>query len=144
MAVMNSFKLRLSILGVALVSGACSMFLKVDLFNNTGVAIVVHAGGNELALEQGRFVEFRYPGDAAGWAFRLSTAKCEYVYHVPRTLEHYPRPPGVNPPFRAQVEPDFSVHWLPPTASGVEEVAKYASLQQDGSPLNPDSASCRP
>jgi hypothetical protein len=143
-AVMKSSKVRLTILGIALLCGACSMFLKVDLFNNTGVAIVVHAEGNELALEQAKFVEFRYPGDSAGWTFRLSTARCEYLYRVPRTLEHYARPPGVNPPLKAQVEPDFSVHWLPPTVNEVGEVAKYASLQPDGFPLHPESISCRP
>ena len=139
---MKMRKLLLMALGSALGLGGCSFKLEIALFNNASRAVTVRADGRGLALERGRFVQFYYPGEGQRWIFRLSTAECEYVYQVPRSLEHYPWSPGSNGPLKAQVEPDFTIYLLPPAANEVGTVSGYSSLQQDGFPLHPASTSC--
>lgn len=127
----------------ALVLAGCSLKLEVALFNNSGKELVVHADKSEIPIGKGEFAKFYYPGEAQRWTFRLSTRQCEYVYEAPRSLEHYPWPSGSREPLKAQVEPDFSIHLLPPEANSVNVVAEHAALQQDGFPLHPVSTSCR-
>jgi hypothetical protein len=126
-----------------LVLVGCSLKLEVALFNNSGKEMVAHADRSEIPLGKGVFVKFYYPGEAQQWTFRLSTRQCEYVYLAPKSLEHYPWPSGSREPLKAQVEPDFSIHLLPPTANGVRVISEHAALQQDGFPLHPVSTSCR-
>jgi hypothetical protein len=120
----------------------CSLKLQLALFNDTGEIVTVKMEGKSIAIGPGRSGEFDYPGDEQNWTLRLSTAACDYAYQVPRTLEHYPSSLGSDRPLKAEVERDFSIHLLPPSATAVGSVAELGSLQQDGFPLHPVSKSC--
>ncbi|MBN9557193.1 MAG: hypothetical protein J0I26_06635 [Alphaproteobacteria bacterium] len=133
--------LILFLTSVALVG--CSLKLQVALFNDAGEAVTVKMEGKSVAIEPGQSGQFDYPGDEQNWMLRLSTATCDYVYQAPKTLEHYPLPSGSDAPLKAQVEGDFSIYLLPPSATAVAAVAGVRSLQQDGFPLHPMSKSCR-
>lgn len=137
-------RLHLLVVGVAtLLLVACSLKLDVTLFNNTSKELLVRPEDSEIALKTGGAATFYYPGEAQRWTFNLVTSQCEYVYQVPKTLEHYPWPAGSRTALKAQVEPDLSIHLLPPEANGVGVVGGYAALQQDGFPLHPISSSCK-
>ena len=121
----------------------CSLKLQVALFNNADQALTVKMEGTNVVVEPSRSGEFDYPGDEQHWQLHLSTASCDYVYQVPRTLDHYPASPDSNEPLKAQVESDLGIYLLPPSATNVVSVAALASLQQDGFPLHPTSKICR-
>lgn len=120
----------------------CSLKLQVALFNDAGEAVTVKIKGENIAIEPGRFGQFDYPGDEQNWMLHLSTATCDYAYLVPKALDHYPSSPGSNGPLKGQVEKDFSIHLLPPSATAVTAVAGLGSLQQDGFPMHPVSKNC--
>jgi hypothetical protein len=127
-----------------LLLAGCSLRLKIALFNNSGRNLVLHAERVELPVASGAFAQFFYPGTEERWAFRLSTPECDYEYEVPRTLENFPWQWDIHQPVKVQVEPDLSVHLLPPPTSGVEDVERYAAFQRDGFPLHPFASSCSP
>ena len=127
-------------MSVALVG--CSLKLQVNLFNNAGEAVTAKLEDSSLPIGPGGFVQFDYPGTAQNWILYLSTATCDYGYAVPRALEPYPRSQGSNGPLKVQVEKDFSIYLLPPTAETVTAVESLGPLQQDGFPLRPVSKSC--
>lgn len=133
--------LILFLTSVALVG--CSLKLQVALFNNAGEAVTVKMGGTIITIEPDRYAQFDYPGEEQSWTLHLSTARCDYVYQVPRTLEHYPSTPGQNGPLKVQMDRDLNIYLLPPSATVVTSVAGVRSLQQDGFPLHPMSKNCR-
>ncbi|HTQ13355.1 MAG TPA: hypothetical protein VMH86_05705 [Rhizomicrobium sp.] len=132
----------MTVVVTTLALAGCSLKLQVALFNGAGEAVTVKMEGKNIAIEPGRSGEFDYPGDEQNWMLHLSTAACDYAYQVPRTLEHYPSSPGSNGPLKAQVERDFSIYLLPPSATAVASVAGLGSPQQDGFPLHPVSKNC--
>jgi len=141
-AEMSFLRTFVIVLFTAPVLAGCSLKLQVALFNDAGEAMTVKLEGKSVVIEPGRSGEFDYPGDRQNWTLHLSVAACDYTYQVPRTLDHYPSSPGTNGPLKAQVERDFSIYLLPPSATTVASVAGLGSLQQDGFPLHPVSKNC--
>jgi hypothetical protein len=139
MSIVRRFSV-VAVMSVALIS--CSLKLQVDLFDNGGEDVTVKTGDTNLAIKPGRFAQFDYPGNEQNWMLHLSTATCDYIYEVPKTLEHYPWSIGSNGPLKVQVEADFSIYLLPPSAMAITSVAGLGSLQQDGFPLRPTSKNC--
>ena len=140
---LNFARLSLVILLTGIVLVGCSLKLQVALFNNTGERVTVRTESKIIAIDAGQSAQFDYPGEEQNWTLQLSTAACDYAYHVPKTLDHYPRPSVSNGLLKAQVEGNFGVYLLPPTATVPASIAGLESLQQDGFPLRPTSSNCR-
>lgn len=131
----------IALLAVMAALHGCSLKLQIALFNNVGELLTVRLNNKNMAVESGRFAQFDYPGDAQMWMIRLGVAKCEYVYQLPKTLDHYPRSSG-SQGLKAQIEKDFAIFLLPPQTTTVGSVANFGNLQQDGFPLHPVSKTC--
>ena len=139
---MRSTRTFLPVLLTTLALVGCSLKLQIALFNDAGEAVTAKMESTNIAIGSGRSGEFDYPGDEQNWMLHLSTVTCDYIYQVPRTLDHFPSSPGSNGSLKAQVEKDFSIYLLPPSANTVASVAGLGSLQQNGFPLHPVSKSC--
>lgn len=132
----------LVILGVAGIT-ACSLQLEVLLLNNSGKIFAVHLKRGDIPIGVRASAKFYYPGPDDGWMLRLSTPQCEYTFEVPSSLDHFPwHEKQYADPIKVQVEPDFSLFLLPPSATGLSPVDQFAAFQRDGFPLRPVSASC--
>jgi hypothetical protein len=131
-----------AILG-ALVLSSCSLKLKVTLFNNSGEGVTVRVEPTDVVIGAGQSARFDYPGGEQNWTLHVVTARCDYSYAVPRTLDHYPWPTSSNRGLVAQLEQDFLIFLLPPSATQITPVTGLSSLQQDGFPVRPVSQSCR-
>ncbi|OOG37303.1 hypothetical protein B0B52_18350 [Polaromonas sp. A23] len=132
----------IALLVVVTALNGCSLKLQIALFNNVGELLTVRLNDKNIAVESGQFAQFDYPGDAQMWMIRLSVGKCEYVYQVPKTLEHYPWSSDKKGPLKAQIERNFDIFLLPPQTTAMGVVAKFGNLQQDGFPLHPVSKIC--
>jgi len=139
----KSLRTSLIVLLTAVGVGGCSERLQLLLFNNTTNEVTVQARGESAVIGLRRSAKFEYPQSGENWTLRLATADCDYEYQVPKTLEHYPWSPGSNGPLKAQVEKEFDIYLLPPTATEVRSVSELGSLQQDGFPLHPIAKICR-
>ena len=127
---------------MAILLVGCSIRLELVLFNNSSKVVVAHLERGSVTMATGAFGRFFYPGEIERWKLKLTTSNCDYTYDVPRSLEHYPWPLRRGEDFKAQLEPDFSIYLLPPTATGTSVVADFPAWQQDGFPLHPVSSTC--
>jgi hypothetical protein len=128
---------------VAIALSACSKFLDVRLFNNTGEPMTLRSGSGSVAIDRQGSGQLRYPGPNEGWKAQVVTARCEYEYVVPQRFDHYPWPWDSSKPLKVQVEKDFSIHLLSPDTESVVSVAGLSTFQQDGFPLKPSASKCR-
>lgn len=117
----------------------CSRYLQVMLLNGTDTAVTLQLFRRSLAIEPGRSATFVYPQQPEGWTIHLSAAQRDYVYEVPRSLDHYLWQPDDPRPLKAQLDRDFAIYLLPRDAAAVADVSRFAGLQQDGFPLHPQA-----
>jgi len=124
---------------------ACSLKLKILLFNNTRDPVAVHLWKRVVVIAPGKSARFNYP-EPNEWTLRtlrISTAGCDVSYVVPSDLQHIPwPPPGHYSPLKAQLEPDLTIFLLPWQTESITSVASLGSAQFDGFPLQPKSRSC--
>lgn len=132
----------LALLSLALIAlAACSQAMDVTLFDNTGVPISINSGSQSV-LAPGRSKDFHYPEGSVNWALLITAGSCDYLYQMPRSLEHWPWPLDYKTNPTVQVERDFSIWAVPPGAAGVADVSGLAAQQVDGFPLHPVSKTC--
>ena len=134
------------LLSTALVGGivtGCSQKLTIVLWNDSGEAVAVVIGGEELAIPPAKSREFDYPTSTQNFTVRLRTGACEALYLVPAGLPNYPHFPEYYGPVKAQIEADLSIHLAPTDAKGINAISSIASLQKDGFPIHPVAKSCR-
>lgn len=121
---------------------ACSLKLQVALFNNAEEAMTIRTENGSVIVGPELSRQIDYPGESQGWGLRLSTARCDYVYFVPKTLEHYPWSGDSNNVLKVQVERDMSLYLLPPSSKNIMPIDGLQALQQDGFPLRPVETEC--
>ncbi|HVW75204.1 MAG TPA: hypothetical protein VHC39_16320 [Rhizomicrobium sp.] len=130
----------LAFLGLA----ACSLSQKIALYNDADTPLTVRIAGKLISIAPGQSAAFAYPQSSENWTLLISDTACEYLYQLPRSLDHYPWKAikAYDDPIMAQVERDHAVYLLPPSADGVADVSALTSGQVDGFPLRPVSRTC--
>lgn len=123
---------------------ACSLYLQIALFNNSGEAITVELWHENIAVRPAQFAQFKYPGQNENWQVHIATATCDYIYQVPQEGLDKIRPEGhYSDPLPLQLEKDFDIYVLPPDAKSIVPVAALGAMQRAGFPLHPISKTCR-
>lgn len=102
--------------------GGCGVFTQVELYNNSGAAVWIHddqGHGDALFLASGQVSPpISWPAGPANYHVRLSAGGCDYGY-VPGTQRpRYDYPYVLSGilgvyRFKAQIEPDLSIHLVP-------------------------------
>lgn len=110
------------------------------LFNNSGVPVMVNSGPQDTVVP-GRSTEFHYPY-IENYTVLITAGACDYLYQVPRSLEHWPWPIDYKTEPTVQLERDFSIWAVPPGGAGVTDVSTLAAQQTNGFPLHPLSRTC--
>lgn len=127
---------------VLAVLAACSLVQRVVLFNNTGMPIAVQMGSSPFSIAAGESRDFRYPSELENWTLLISDGRCEYLYQVPKSLEHWSWPMDYKTEPTVQVERDFSIWAVPPGAASAADVSGLSAQQVNGFPLHPVSKIC--
>lgn len=132
---------------IGMLAAACSVPPKLEVLNRSGRHIVVPLNGGAWglgsrkaqlpsgALELIGFWRLRGPG------LRLRAGGCEYRYDIPR----FPSAPpsyALDVALVVQVEPDFTIHYLPTGTTEPQDVTTIAFRQPEGFPLRPASKDC--
>lgn len=138
---MRSVTVVASLLLAASILTGCQHVLDVVLFNDAGVPIIVNAGP-ETVIVPGRSTEFHYPHSATNWTLLISAGACDYLYQVPRSLDHWPWPIDYKTDPTVQLERDFSIWAVPSDATGAIDVSGVTGQQKDGFPLHPVARTC--
>jgi len=131
-----------ALLLASLVLNACSKFLQVTLFNNTGGAIEIHAESKNATIAPNQFERFKYPGESAKGVFHLSSGGCEYLYEFSPKLDDYGLSYEFERGVQIQVEKDFSIELLPVSYKGNFPASGEIILKHEGFPLHPVSQKC--
>jgi hypothetical protein len=130
---------------------ACSVALRVTVFNNTGGAIDVYTAHGTGKIEADKYDDFRYPArESEAGKFellRIASGQCEYLYDLDGV--HYPDEEwnrGVATAGRGiqvQVEKDFSIDLLPADYTGNGPAPSEIIPKREGFPLRPFTKKCR-
>jgi hypothetical protein len=132
---------------------ACSLNLKIALFNNTKGPVTVYlpraptlvkmVGTRMVVIGAGKSAQYDYPKCNEEWTLRISTGRCDISYMVPYSLDHVPWPdPGhYGTALKAQLESDLAIYVLPWHTETIANVASLGPIQADGFQLQPTSRS---
>lgn len=148
---MKQVELFLAMALALMVLTACSVALRVTVFNNTGGTIEVYTGHGTGKIEPGKYDDFHYPsreGEAGVFnLFRIAGGQCEYLYDLDGV--HYPDEEWkrgettADRGIQVQVEKDFSIDLLPADYTGKGPASSEMIPKREGFPLRPFTKKCR-
>ena len=138
-------RLGLAALGPTLLAG-CSSYGWTTVFNDTGATLIVNLPPAvirraEVKLRPGGHKAFSYR-DVGAEPLRVRRGGCVYRYSLPLPGRAYLRASKGEANTNVQIEPDFGVLLLPPSARTVMSAAAVAKAQAYGYPIRPVSRIC--
>jgi hypothetical protein len=123
---------------------SCSLAARVTVFNDSGGTITIHRhphfawDAREVVIERGGHRTF-VGGDLNLNEAALSAGRCRYTYAIPWA---FPDGRKGGPRMAIQVEPDFSVVVIPPSARAVAPREVWLGVQGQGFPVHAVSVAC--
>ncbi|HEY4114388.1 MAG TPA: hypothetical protein VGM17_10050 [Rhizomicrobium sp.] len=132
---------------VCLALAACEQPFEAEtvrLVNDTAQQVIVTAGDDVEVIYAGRAAEFAFPDPEGvnGGELLIETKGCKFIYQLPWPAQDYPWR-GISGGLLAlQMEGDFKLYAIRPSAGRPERFTDFSKLQTGDFPVAPEQQDC--